>query len=238
MTNNRLLDILSYIACKEGPSSPLMIAKHLNIPVSSVYRYLSVLKKNRFIVDAKEKGGYVLGAIALQMANNFSQNNGLLDIAKPEMLRLSVKTKETVALMVPCKLQAICVELVESQHALRCSFSVGKGTPLNKGATAKTLLAFMDKQEALQAIKYNQNSLDDVSVFLAELRSVKKQGFGTSQGEVDEGIWGISAPIINKNRLLGVITTMCPAMRAEGREADLIEATRSCTKSIMEYLTL
>lgn len=238
MSNDRLLEILSYVASQPSAVTPQALAEHLGIPVSSVYRHIAVLKKWRFIAEGKQKNKLAIGAIGLQMAQHYLDHALLIDIAKPDLMRLALKTQETVALMVASNTQAICVEMIESRQALRCSFMVGKGTPLIQGASAKALLAFMDEKERESVIhtliksKHQQRKLFD------EIVDIQTQGFATSQGEVDHGIWGVSVPILLKGKLQGVVTTMSPELRISGKEPLLIDATKACANSINDYFSL
>lgn len=238
MSSDRLLDILSFIARQPNATTPQALAEHLNIPVSSVYRHLSTLKKARFISEGKQKNKITIGAIGLQMANHYLEHTLLIDVVKPDLLRLALKTQETAALMVPSNLQAICVEMVESRQALRCSFMVGKGTPLSQGASAKTLLAFMEEEERFAAVQMLISSQHKQKNLLDELLRIQKEGYCVSQGEVDQGIWGVSVPIFHKKKLQGVVTTMSPETRIETRENLLIDATIHCAASINEYFSL
>jgi DNA-binding IclR family transcriptional regulator len=55
-----------------------------------------------------------------------------------------------------------------------------------------------------------------------ELAAIRKTGFAVSTGEVDSGVWGVSAPLFGANRqALAALTLMAPTMRAKGQEAAL-----------------
>lgn len=55
-----------------------------------------------------------------------------------------------------------------------------------------------------------------------ELRLIREQGYAVSQGEIDEGVWGISVPLLDsRQRLHGALSLMAPALRAQSRSERL-----------------
>ncbi len=59
-----------------------------------------------------------------------------------------------------------------------------------------------------------------------ELRLIREQGYAVSQGEIDEGVWGISVPLLDsRQRLHGALSLMAPALRAQSRSERLRQWT-------------
>ena len=90
----------------------------------------------------------------MQLAWGFDQSSFLIHEAQPDMAALAVASGETIGLLVAVKDQAVCLDMVESQHPLRCSFTKGRGLPLARGASAKSLLAFMPVARLQAALGY------------------------------------------------------------------------------------
>ena len=64
-------------------------------------------------------------------------------------------------------------------------------------------------------------------VFHRSFEQIRAQGYAVSLCEIDDGIWGVSAPLIDsRERLQGAISLMAPAFRAQQRSERLIRWTQ------------
>jgi DNA-binding IclR family transcriptional regulator len=135
----------------------------------------------------------------------------------------------------------MCLEMVDSQHSLRCSFEKGRAVPLKAGASAKCLLAFMParaRAEVLDSV-FDHHPAGRAAIE-TELQQIRAQGYAVSDSEVDPGVWGVSAPIFrHSGRGTGSgasITLMAPSTRAIGRESQLIDGTLRSARAISEHM--
>ncbi|WP_341649253.1 helix-turn-helix domain-containing protein [Thauera humireducens] len=126
---DRTLQILQQIATSETPLNAREISQALAIPLSSVYRHLVSLQRWGLIGEAGGDGRHSAGPLSLQLALRYQNDAGLSTLARPLLMRLAKQSRETVALMVATHFQAICIDLIESQQALRCAFAPGKASP-------------------------------------------------------------------------------------------------------------
>lgn len=139
---HRALAILNFIAGQDKPVSPKEIAAHLSIPLSTVYRLLHILKTWEMITYAQTYGTYTVGAHSLKTTDKYYRHSLPFRQLRPFMAKLSTNCKETVALLVGNLQETICVDIIEAERTLRCSFEIGKSNTLLRGASGKTFLAF------------------------------------------------------------------------------------------------
>ncbi|MFZ3585562.1 hypothetical protein ACOI1H_26205, partial [Loktanella sp. DJP18] len=98
------------------------IARQLNVPLSSAYRHISVLKAYDLISDSGlEGGGLMLGAAALQLGHRFDRKHLIVPVVNPHLQKLAYGTQESVGLMQASGSTVFCVDMVESSQSLRCS---------------------------------------------------------------------------------------------------------------------
>ena len=156
------------------------------------------------------------------------------------MLQLAKKCGESVGLMVAVNDQVTCLDMVDSEQSLRCSFSKGRSHPLSRGASAKAVLAHLPPAMADNIVQRQLYGKDEeITRLLQELAAIRSQGYAISEGEVDWGVWGVSAPVFYKpGQAAGAITLMAPAIRAEERQRELIAATVQAAAAISERLAL
>lgn len=235
---NKSLNILSYMYSYDGPVTPQAISKDLNIPISTVYRLLSILKMWEFVTYSQQYGSYCVGAQSLKILTQYHEQSLLVKTTEPELIHLAKGTKETAAILTHNVRETICVNMIESEQALRCSFVMGKGNTILRGASAKTLLAFRD--EAYQEMVFDAHSktlnLDAKEKLIADLQKIREQGFGYSLGEIDDGVLGVSAPIFKNNELMAVVSVMAPVFRALENKERLITLTQDAASNMTKLM--
>lgn len=238
---NRTLDVLSYITSCASPVTPQVISTTLDIPLSTVYRLLAILIDWEFVSHAKQYGTYCVGSQSIKNHEKYYHHSLLMEAAKLELQSLAKKTRETAAIITSNLRETICVDMIESEQALRCSFIIERGNTLIKGASAKTLLAFHQTQYQEQVFDIHAKQLiSDVDKLKLQqdLQQIRKQGYGTSTSEIDEGVFGASAPIFKGNDVLAVVSVMAPEFRSIHRVDELIMHTRQAADNITKLINL
>jgi DNA-binding IclR family transcriptional regulator len=85
----------------------------------------------------------------------------------------------------------------------------------------------MDEAQSLSALLAQGVDSGDVATYQRSFAEIRAAGYAVSQSEIDDGIWGVSAPLIDsRDRLQGAISLMAPAFRAQQRTERLIRWTR------------
>lgn len=229
---DRVLYVLATLARHDGPLSIAALAEQTGLAQSTLYRQVALLKRWGFV--AEHDGEYGPGPLSVQLAWGFDQSSFLIHEAQPDMAALAVASGETIGLLVAVKDQAVCLDMVESQHPLRCSFTKGRGLPLARGASAKSLLAFMPAARLQAALGYMAGEAGmDPARLSGELETIRGQGYAVTDSEVDAGVWGVSVPIFQRaHQAVASITLMAPSTRAAQRPQALIDMTVGAARRI------
>lgn len=220
---DRALAVLATLAQHGNALTATELVRKTGLSQSTLYRQLASLKRWGFVLEVD--GRYAPGPLSLQLALGFDMASHLVQHARPDMLVLAQQSQESVGLVVAVNGQAICIDMIESRQALRCSFEKGRSVPLQKGASAKCLLAHLPAGALSASLEANLSDRPQADV-LAELSAIRKAGFVVSNGEVDPGVWGVSAPLFSMGkRAVGVLTLMAPSVRVQGKHSPLIQMT-------------
>jgi DNA-binding IclR family transcriptional regulator len=223
-TADRVLQVLAVLAQQGRVLTATELMAHTGLARSTLYRLLARLKRWGFVLE--NDGCYAPGPLSLQLALGFDLSSHLVRQARQEMLALARQSHESMGLIVAVNDSAVCLDMVESEQSLRCSFEKGRSVPLRAGASAKCLLAHLPdaaRNAVLEAHYADQTARDAAQ---AELAAIRAAGYAMSTGEVDPGVWGISAPLFGANRgAVGAITLMAPVTRAAGQESALADMT-------------
>jgi DNA-binding IclR family transcriptional regulator len=154
------------------------------------------------------------------------------------MRNLAAQTGETVILVRLIGRSAVCVHRVQSAQRLRISFEPGQPLPLERGASARLLLASLTpsvRKEYLAPLAER----DPEAAALLEKRvlTAGQQGFATSEEEIDKGVWAASAQVTQGKRMVGVLTVPSPLVRAPAEQrAQLLGQVRRAALVINDGL--
>ena len=225
------------------------IALHLNFPISSTYRYISNLKSKGLIDEHEKKGYYKLGPKILELAQAFNQQFSIADIALPVMQQLQKETEETIILLTPQRHKVVCIERIESNHALRFSPENGRTMFMHAGASTKVIMAYLDESEQNNIIeeglpKFTKNTITDPRKLKKDLRHIRKNGFAIGVGELEPGTRGIAAPILGRDRkIIAGLGLIGPASRITGIKINnythlVIEAANEIAKRLNRIVNI
>jgi len=237
-TSERVLHVLACVARQGQPMSARDLVAQTGLPLSTIYRHLTALKKWGWVQEHARSGLYEPGPLAVQLAHGFDQHSWLMQAARADIEQLVERSGESVGLLCYLDGQVVCLDMQESQQALRCSFAKGRAHSTVRGASAKALLAFLPEQTQLQLL--DQNFLptqQDRAALEQGLQQIRQQGYATSENEIDDGVWGVSAPIFSgKHQVIATLSLMAPAQRAASRHNDLIHMTVTAAHRISRVL--
>jgi DNA-binding IclR family transcriptional regulator len=237
----RTLDVLMLFSAGRSSLTINQAAEELGMPRSTVYRYLQSLRSYSLVEE--ENGRYRLGPKILELALAAWAGSELCEVALPWMRGLADRTGETVMLARLSDGSAVCIERLQSKHAVRISMERGSILPWNASG-AKVLLAAQDQSKVRSLLgqrplkAYNDRTVTDPVGFARDLERVAENGYAVNDGEVDPGLWGVAAPIRNSAGLvMAALSVSIPRYRLdEGNVEQLIEDVRSTALKVGQRL--
>ena len=112
---------------------------------------MALLKRWGFV--AEHDGEYGPGPLSVQLAWGFDQSSFLIHEAQPDMAALAVASGETIGLLVAVRTRPSAGHGGKPASAALLVHQ-GRGLPLARGASAKSLLAFMPVARLQAALGY------------------------------------------------------------------------------------
>ncbi|MEU2289094.1 IclR family transcriptional regulator [Streptomyces sp. NPDC013178] len=244
-TADRALDILGLYSDNKLSVSAQEVATALGTARSTAYRYLQSLVGSGFL-EEDPGGGFRLGLRVLELARLARRGYGLSEIALPVMKDLCAEVGETVLLTRRAGGAAICVERCESDHPVRISYERGSVLPVNAGASALALLAWLPEGECRGLLegqrlqRFTARTLTDVDALMTRLAEIRSAGHCVSRGELDVDILGIAAPVRDAS---GVVVSALSVAALEHRVPDrrldeVVGAVRDAAERISGRLAM
>ena len=192
------------------------------------------LHKSGYLVRLHDQR-YCLSFRFIRLAGQVESTLGIREIARPIMVDLADKTKETVAIHTAMGRNRVCIDTTSAASSpLRSVMQPGMQIPLLAGSGSKTLMAFMPEAELgpvlTHIVRTTKRARADV---LSELARIRKQGFAVSHGDRLPGMSAISAPIADaQDAVRYCITLNGPTIRIKPREKEFVPLVVEAARNI------
>lgn len=233
------LGVLAWILEHDNPRAD-QIAESLQLPLSSVYRYLRALRKDGFVADTD--GAYRPGP-RLGGRSPALPHSSVSTIAAPFLEHLSAVTGETAVLTVRHGLHAVCVRQVESDSLIRLAFRTGQLLPLHAGAGQRILLAFapedIQRKVMHQELRSHTPDTPTRAQLTRMLTRMKADGYARTRGELIVGSVALGMPVFNGRHAVAAVCIAGPRNRCSptwqtNALRELAAATHSMTATLAE----
>jgi DNA-binding IclR family transcriptional regulator len=187
----------------------------LDMPVSTVYRYLRTLTEFGFV--DRHGGTYRIGPKLLIGTGSNVSSEQLIRHADLALRMLVEETGETAIVVRRIGLSSTCLHQVESDHALRVTLEPGAMSPLYAGALARILLAFapadiLDEVLAQDLVRVTPSTPTETEL-RDGLGTIVMTGLAVSEGEFIDGSISVAAPVLRVDGIVGAIGVIGPASR-------------------------
>ncbi len=218
--NEKTFQLLMQVAVNDEPVTAKVLSEQLDMPLSSLYRHLKLLKEWNMVEESPYDKTLVVGAAALLLMRSYQTSSHNLDAIDLVLSRLQKQTGEMAAYMVPVGYRALCVSQKESLQALRCSYVQGQSQPLLRGASSKVMLAYLPEKRC-EKILHHFDEHENLEYWTEEVQKIRNHGYAFSNSETDPGVCSISAPVMKGNKLMGAVSLMSPAHRMKSNKSKM-----------------
>jgi IclR family KDG regulon transcriptional repressor len=217
---DRAASVLAAFSVEEPELSIAELARRTRLPRSTVHRIVVNLLRLGFVARSPRAEVYRLGLRLVELGAIALSQLDLRKEARPTMERLAARTGEAVFLAVLDGHWSVYLEKVEGSHSLRMTASVGHRAPLHCTATGTTLLAFQPEDEVRRLIaeggmpKRTAGTITAIEPLLARLAEIRRRGYAIDDGESEDGLVGIAAPVFGSdNRVAAALVVAGPRQR-------------------------
>jgi IclR family transcriptional regulator, acetate operon repressor len=165
-----------------------------------------------------------LGAVALHSFDLIASMQAAMD-------KLSRHTGETINLAVPAGADILNVAEVPSTFILSCTGGwTGRRTKPHAVANGKVLLAYGALPVPRHLEKYTDHTITSHEELAAELEAVRRDGYATAVGELQEGLVAVASPVFDAaGSCVAALSASGPAFRMPPE--NLPELGRLCADS-------
>ncbi|MDO9358706.1 MAG: IclR family transcriptional regulator [Polaromonas sp.] len=242
-TVNRVLRILSCFAEREhwGLND---LSRALNLPRASTHRLLNLCRPLNFVTQ-DEDGHYRPGLELYRLAGKLAIDMPINKIAAPILEAVRDKTDETtiLTLLVRNDLKMFFSMTASPAHPMRYTIKTNQLEPLAWGATGRSLLAFLSKDEIEEVIRRHEPSpLDarplDVAELRRSLKKIREDGYAVTASQRTPDAVGVAVPFFDANGdVRGNVTLTIPDFRFKpARQKELLPVLRAAAAELARGL--
>lgn len=239
-TTEKSIEILQLLKEKNG-AGVTELATELDLPPSTVHSHLATLKKHELVI--KQDGDYQLGLRFLTLGEHVRSTKPFYDDIRTLVGKLAEETEGRAHFVVEEYGRSVYLFTRAGKYAINAYPSVGKRAHLHDTAAGKSILAHLP-EERVNAIIDNHglpaatsNTITDRRELMAELETVRNQGYAFNREEHIEGIRAVGAPVLGKNGgVFGAFSVSSPKQRL--KEKQFNEEVSSTVLSIAKELEL
>ena len=210
----RGLKILEKLAGSPDGMGITELANAFGIDKGIMSRTIQTLSSYGFTEKDVNTNKYILGPQVVSLSRAVLTRMPLREMAKPFLQELVDQTGECAHLAILARGEALYIDQVESQSALRVTTSVGTLAPLHCTALGKILLAYGNGALMDDYKSYTFRTLTDPIAIRNHIEQVKSQGYAIDDEEYNLSVRCIAVPIFDyRNRCVASIGVSSPASR-------------------------
>jgi DNA-binding IclR family transcriptional regulator len=196
-----------------SPKSLTDICREVGIHRSKAFSILNTLNEYGFVKKNPNRKGYVLGPGLLTLTGKMLETINLPRLAEPVLYELAKQVGATVTLGVISDDRTYIVAEYLGSPGIGVSSPIGYVTPITYGAHGKAIAAFLPENELKELLRnknlffYGRPEKYKKTRLQKELIQCRRKGFALELGDIQQGIKGVAAPILDQNSYpIGYVT--------------------------------
>lgn len=219
-TVGHALDILEQFQGTYDEFSLSALKAKLHHPPNNLFRLLATLESRHYLERNRETGGYRLGLKTHSLCQTFIKQVDVVKMAKPELARITSASNETATISIRIEYYSVCLDVVETTHAVRVAPRIGFRFPLHCTSAGKVHLAHLGRTEqdayfsSNQLTRYTDQTITDGRELRAHLAQIMTRGCAVDYEEYEEGVRCVSVPFRNySGEVVGAMSLTGPSIR-------------------------
>jgi len=180
------------------------ISNALNIPLSTCYRILALLKKYEYVQQKPNNQHYYLGYVHLRFAQALLDGLDESAVIDPYLEELHQLTGRTTMFARFSGRHCVAMD-VRGSVDTRISVGIGEILPLSSSSSGKAVLAFLPEAAREKLIskltfeKHTSDTIMDAEQLRSTLDTIREEGVSFNLGELHQGINSMATPVFDRN---------------------------------------
>jgi DNA-binding IclR family transcriptional regulator len=236
---DRVFDILELLSVEHDGLSLTAISHRLELPTSTVYRLLAVLRSRNYIEKNDTTNVYRLGLGFVELTSLYLNNIELKTEAQPYLRNLSKVTGQVVFMGTEQEGELVYIDKYEQFNEIRKYCFIGQRRPLHSTALGKVLLTGRSDEDIRELYAGRElkasapNTITDVEALIEDVCVTRRRGYAIDDEEMEPEMWCVAAPVCDYRGI--VIAAVSTSWDLHGhRDADVDRNARLVVKTALE----
>lgn len=220
------------------------VALRADLPRAAARRFLLTLEQLGYVRTAARS--FALTPRVLELGFSYLSALSLPEVAQPHLELLSREVDESVSLAVRDAVDVVYVARVPTRRIMSVNITIGTRFPAWVTSLGRVMLAdcpVAEQKEVLQASDlraFTDRTLVDTPALLAELAHVAERGWAVVDGELEDGLRSIAAPVHGRagDVVAAVNVSMASGARSGQHVDDIAASLLRTTRAIDDELRL
>jgi DNA-binding IclR family transcriptional regulator len=194
------LNLLEELARSPQGMTAVELADKTGVHKTTIYRYLNTFFERGYVQTTGD-GLYFLGNRILELGSEKLRQMPLRETAHPFLINLNSEIEMTVHLCVLDGQDVVYIDKIESHRTLPIISRIGSRAPAYCTGVGKALLGGLPTEQLTTLVKTMKldrrtpTTITDPVDLVKEIKLTAKRGYAIDNGENEEGIICIAAPI-------------------------------------------
>jgi DNA-binding IclR family transcriptional regulator len=215
----KMMSILDCFSTIERKLSVAEIAKRTNMPRGTAHRIIRTMRELGLMEQERQRDQYRLGMKLFELGTTVLANMDLHREAQSSVESLTRVSGEIVHLSVFDGINSTVINRTDPEGKRVNTLFVLESSPAHATSSGKVALAFqpqaaIDKFLSLGLRRIAPNTITDAGLLLAELETIRANGYAIDNEELTPGTKCVGAPIRNSSgRVFAAISVSGPSRR-------------------------
>ncbi len=214
---DRAAALLKAVANSPRPLTVVELAAQCGLNRSTAWRLLATLDSQGLVERDPATQRFSVGYAIFQIAAA-GDHDAFVRRAHPVLRQLADDTGETVNLAVAKRFHLVYVHQVEAPQIMSPNW-LGRAVALHATSSGKAFLAWLPKAEQRALLqekleRFTKTTVTDWHLLEQELEKTRREGYSVCVGELEETLYGASAPVLNeRERPVAIVSVWGPQHR-------------------------
>lgn len=236
---DRGLTVLTCFGTSRRSMTLSQVAAATNLTRGTARRFLLTLQALGY-VDGDGKW-FRLTPKVLQLATAYLSSNGLAEVAKPLIRRVTEQVGESSSLAVLDGADIVYIARVETRRIFSSGLEPGARLPAHCSSLGRVLLAALEPAALDAWLAANRldalspRTVTDPERLRAKLQEVRQQGYAMIDGEIEVGIRSIAVPVTDpRGRIIAALNigTLAARVSLDQMRREFLPVLRAAAREI------
>ena len=237
----RALDILELVSKyqREG-IGVLHLARKVGLNSSTVHNLVRTLMARGYLSQIEISKKYCLGKRCLNLIKGRLEQEEIVNLLEPVMLKLAKEIQETITLACYEHGRRYVIRTIESQQEIKVDHNFIQADDIYIAPTGRVILTYLSEKELKRCIEVNGfpedkwDSINNLKSLKTALNEIRGDGYAII--EKKNSIVALGVPIRNAKGVPIALGTFMPFFRFRGRKRNILKVLLNNSREMAKIL--